>query len=103
MSGLFALAANDTEPLFVYLAYLPAVAFWALDGYFLWQERLFRSLYDDVRQRNEEEVDFSMDTNGVPNPPGGWWRATTSLTLRLFHGAVVFTILVVMLVIALSK
>ena len=28
---------------------IPILAFWGLDGYFLSQERLFRSLYDRVR------------------------------------------------------
>jgi len=35
VSGLFALAASGANPRFVYLAYFPAFAFWALDGYFL--------------------------------------------------------------------
>jgi hypothetical protein len=103
VSGLFALAASGTNSLFVYLAYFPACAFWALDGYFLWQERLFRNLYDDVRQRDEEEIDFSMDTSDVAKLAGGWWGASTSLTLRLFHGAILLTILIVMLVIVFSK
>lgn len=33
--------------------------FW-LDGYYLWQERLFRRLYDDVRKK--DTTGFSMDT-----------------------------------------
>ena len=35
IAALFALAAAGTQPLFVYLAYFPAFAFWALDAYFL--------------------------------------------------------------------
>jgi hypothetical protein len=42
VSGLFALAAKDAKALFVYIAYFPCCVFWGLDGYFLWQERLFR-------------------------------------------------------------
>jgi len=33
LSGLFALAAKEANLLFVYLAYLPVIAFWVLDGY----------------------------------------------------------------------
>ena len=40
ISALFALAAKDSNSLFIYLAYFPCVAFWSLDGYFLWQERM---------------------------------------------------------------
>ena len=49
VSALFALAAPESRPAFVYLAYIPTVVFWGLDGYFLWQERLYRALYDHVR------------------------------------------------------
>ena len=49
VSALFALAAKDAKVLFVYLCYFPAIAFWGLDGFFLWQERLYRQLYDKVR------------------------------------------------------
>ena len=44
VSALFALAASDANINFVYLAFLPAIAFWVLDGYFLWQERMYRKL-----------------------------------------------------------
>ena len=48
--ALFALAAvDDVNELFVYLAYFPTLMFWALDAYFLREERLFRKLYDHVR------------------------------------------------------
>ena len=32
--------------------------FWGLDGYFLWQERLFRALYDCVRARDFDRHRF---------------------------------------------
>lgn len=65
VSALFALAAKDAKLAVVYLSYFPAFAFWGLDGYFLWQERLFRQLYDQVRAKPEDSVDFSMDTSSV--------------------------------------
>ena len=58
VSALFALAAANAKPPFVCLAYFPAVAFWILDGYFLRQEKLFRELYDHVRQMRDEEDRF---------------------------------------------
>ena len=47
--ALFAFAAKDTDPRFAVLALFPAMAFWALDAYYLRQERLFRELYEHVR------------------------------------------------------
>lgn len=102
VSALFALAAGDSQALFVYLAYFPAVAFWILDGYFLWQERLFRKLYDRVRAIAESDVDFSMDTSTVHADDGGWFTVIFSQTLLIFHGTVFGSIVIVMLVVILT-
>ena len=53
VSALFALSAGDSNPAFIFLAYIPALVFWGLDGYFLWEERKFRKLYDRVRTLDE--------------------------------------------------
>ena len=103
VSALFALAANNPKIFFIYVAYFPAFAFWILDGYFLWQERLFRALYDHVRNLKEEEIDFSMDTSLVRNQVASWGRFVFSKTLLIFHGAVLGSVMIVMLLIILSK
>ena len=86
ISALFALAAGDSQALFVYIAYFPAIVFWMLDAYFLRQERLFRKLYDRVRHLPETDVDFSMDTSVVDGEVAGWSAVVFSRTLLLFHG-----------------
>ena len=96
VTALFVLAAVDANGLFVYMAYLPAVMFWALDAYFLRQERLFRKLYDHVREAKDGMVDFSMNTH--PFNVGTTWSVAWSRTLCLFHGTITTTIIVVMLV-----
>jgi hypothetical protein len=94
VAALFALAAKDTNPALILIAYLPAVVFWALDGYFLWQETLFRQLYDKVRVQAEADIDFSMSTAGLVDPPR-WLPRTFSKPLLLFHGSIVATVIVV--------
>ncbi len=98
VSALFALAAGGTQIYFVYLAYFPAFAFWVLDGYFLHQERLFRKLYDHIRAVDEEEIDFSMNTAIVNDQVDSWFRVTFSKTLRIFHGTVFGSIILVMVI-----
>ena len=95
VSALFALAAADFSRYFIHLAYFPAIAFWILDGYFLWQERLFRRLYDHVRALEEEEIDFSMDTSPWVAETTSWSAACWSKTLVIFHGAVLATVVIV--------
>ena len=96
VTALFALAAVDDNRFFVYVACLPAVMFWVLDAYFLRQERLFRKLYDHVREAEDGTVDFSMNTH--PFNVGSTWSVAWSRTLCLFHGTITTTIIVVMLV-----
>jgi hypothetical protein len=62
VAGIFALASKDTDKMYFLIAYVPILVFWGLDTYYLLQERLFRSLYDKVRNTEEEKIDFNMDT-----------------------------------------
>ena len=81
-----------------YLAYFPAIAFWCLDGYFLWQERLFRALYDHVRLLDENEIDFSMNVSEANVESVTWFDAFLSKTLFMFHGVILVAIIIVMFV-----
>ena len=94
VSALFALASADFNLYFIYLAWFPAIAFWILDGYFLWQERLFRRLYDHVRSLDEQDIDFSMDTSPYVAETTSWAGVCWSKTLVIFHGAVLATVVV---------
>ena len=102
VSALFALSASDSRVEFVLLAYIPALVFWGLDGYFLWEERKFRKLYDHVRNLQEEDIDFSMDATTVAHQSGSWITATLSKTLMPFHGVLVGAVAVVMLLMLMS-
>ena len=98
VAALFALSATDSDVAFVLLAYIPAIIFWGLDGYFLWQERVYRKLYDSVRLKDPDDIDFSMDTKDVLNDVAGWTDAVFSKTLIPFHGVLIGAILVVMFI-----
>ena len=95
VSALFALAANDKNAVFICLAYFPSMAFWCLDGYFLWQERLFRALYDHVRVMNEEAIDYSMNVANAEISRITWACAFLSKTLIIFHGVILLLIIIV--------
>ena len=48
MTALLAVYASTEIDRFVLVAIVPTVIFWFLDTYYLWQERKFRGVYDDV-------------------------------------------------------
>lgn len=88
IAAMFALAAKESRDLYFLLAYFPTVMFWLLDGYFLSQERRFRSLYDHVRKLEESAIDFSMDTQPYKESPprNKWSHALLSSTLLIYYG-----------------
>jgi hypothetical protein len=81
VSALFALAAKDSNPLFLFVAYIPCVCFWVLDAYFLRQERLYRALYKQVALKQEIDIDFSMDTSPFSTSVESWGATAFSVTL----------------------
>lgn len=87
-AGVIFIAREEIHSGLVMLAFaVPIFGFWLLDAYFLWQERMFRNLYDKVRQK--QDTDFSMSSRGCGDQPEGQWkgfmRAFWSCTLILFY------------------
>lgn len=60
VAGLFALAGKETDQLYCLIAYLPIIVFWGLDTYYLLTERLYRALYDEVRNKDDAKIDYSL-------------------------------------------
>ena len=84
VAALLALAAGGATKGYILLAYFPVAVFWYLDGYYLWQERQFRGLYDQVRKKDDKSIDFSMDTSNIEGS-GSWFSAVVSKTLLMFY------------------
>ena len=97
VSALLAVAASSAEDWILPVAFLPAAAFWGLDGYFLRQERLFRRLYDHARQVEDAEVDYGMDTDRFKSAER-WRSVVLSRTLSAFHGTLVAAVLIVTII-----
>lgn len=97
-AAMFALAAQDANLVFIYLAYFPSIVFWILDSYFLRQEKLYRALYNHVRTIGEEKIDFSLDASGFSDKIPGWGYLLGSGTLLVFHGSIILSILIVMII-----
>lgn len=96
VAALFALAAKDSDKKYIVVAYFPVLVFWILDAYFLAQERCFRNLYNSVRAKKEEEIDFSMDTKPLVDEKARWTATFFSKTLYVFYGSMVLLMIFVM-------
>jgi len=103
VAAMSALAADNSRQAFAYLALLPAVVFWGLDGYYLRQERLFRKLYHAVRTAEQGSLEgpFSMDTSSYRTDVQPLLVTLVTPILAVFHGALVLA--VVALIVVVSK
>ena len=86
LTALFALAsAASVQNEVVWLGLLPIFAFWLLDGYFLWQERLFVAKFNEVAEKRETEIDFSMNPRVHIGGNRKWLSSVFSKTLLVFY------------------
>lgn len=94
VSAILILVAREDAYGLAFIGLVPVGAFWGLDAYYLRQERLFRSLYDQVRELDAEKIDFSMDTSSFTEPRLSWRSALLSKTLRTFYIAIAIALVV---------
>jgi hypothetical protein len=60
LTGIFALAAKDSNSTFFLIAYIPIILFWFLDSYYLQLERKYRVLYNKATETLSEQIDFKL-------------------------------------------
>lgn len=93
---MFGLAVTGSNPGIAIVVVPATLLFWALDAYFLWSERCYRRLFDDVRRKRTEPFFMSatartyLDQAGASEDQSGYdlrWRsAMWRPTLRLLYG-----------------
>jgi hypothetical protein len=96
-SAILALTISNPDPLFAVVALFSSLSFWGLDAYYLRQERLFRSLYDDIRvsataKKIRKVEAFSLDTDKYDSQVPSWFRTLWSRSIFWLHGVVIAVI-----------
>lgn len=89
VAAVFVLSNKDANPTFLWIAPFISILFWVLDGFFVSTERKYRSLYDEVRVRQENEIDYSMDVSKYEGGKNSFFMSLLSLTLLLFYPVVI--------------
>ena len=97
-SALLALALKDLDWRLAFLSIFPVSLFWLQDAYFLYNERLFRSLYEVVRHaavtgQTNGPSPFRMDAKAYKTDADSLPRALFSAPLIIFHGGLVLFIM----------
>lgn len=91
-------ASTGTDKRFFILAFIPLLAFWAIDAFYLQSERKFKELYNRVRLKKDEEIDFDLDISGIVTDKTGYWVCVFSNTEAWFYGTIAGAVLVLALV-----
>lgn len=99
VAALFAFAAKDTNIEYVLITYISTPLFWILDGYYLGQERKYRDLYNNIRNKDENEIDFNMNATIMNNSKNSWLTSIFSITNLIFYGTLIGITFVVMFLI----
>ncbi|SEP08860.1 hypothetical protein SAMN05192574_12167 [Mucilaginibacter gossypiicola] len=97
IAALFAFAAKESDKNFIVITYISTFAFWMLDGYYLSQERQYRSLYDKVRNLKEDEIDFDMNAKAFNRGRNSWFKSLFAEIFLYFYGALMIIILAVLI------
>ena len=84
---------NDLSLKFMIMVFIVIIMFWYLDGYFLYQERLYRQLYNQVSKMKEKDINFQMDISKFTKEIK-LRRAMFSKTLIVFYLSILVCLLI---------
>ena len=102
-AALFVFSAQGADLTFALIAPFSALMFWGLDAYYLWQERLYRLLYNEVAIESEITLvtvpPFSLDITKYKKQCSTWFVTLWSPTIFSLHG---MNLLVVVIVISVK-
>lgn len=89
----------------VLISFIPLIVFWFLNAYFLWQERMYRKLYDWVisNRLKTDEYLFDMNAYRFEGDVQSKFRIMFSITLGWFYGCIAILIVMYILVLFSSK
>ena len=57
--------AGQSNAKAVIVTLMPIIVFWFIDTYYLMQERFYRMMYDEVRKKDDNEIDFDMNPQNL--------------------------------------
>ena len=80
----------------VWIAFIPLLVFWFLDAYFLWQERMYRKLYEWVinNRLKTDEYLFDMNAYRFKDKVQSRFRIMFSITLGWFYSSIAVLIVI---------
>ncbi len=91
----FSTTSTEAKPYLILTALFLIFVFWILDAYYLSQERAYRKLYDEVRTKSENDIDFCMNAKKHLCGDGSWFSSMFSSVFLVFYGTATVVLLLV--------
>lgn len=98
VGGLIAFGFKESAIRYFVVSIAILFFFWLMDSYYLSRERRFVKLFDKVRQQDEAQVDFSMDTDEF-GKKARWVNCGFSTTMIVFYGGLLLVHLISILIV----
>jgi len=98
MVGLFALYAKNSESKYIFICLYPTILFWIIDSYYLSLEKTYRSLYNNVRIKKEESIDFNLSMDIQEIKKYNWYQVMFTELNTIFYFFIILIITITILV-----
>ena len=96
-AAILALTLKEVHNTTLIVSFIPVIMFWILDAFYLYKERLYRSLYEKIRILNESEIDFDMNTDQFLGRKNRWISSMFSKTLVIFYFSLVTSMIIIII------
>lgn len=97
VAGVLSLLATKGSGDFVYVLSAIVIPFWVLDAFYLYQEKLYRKLYDKVASNANISKKFSMNAYEFKGEVDCLLRVMFSKTLLGYYGINILVIIIFMI------
>lgn len=98
-AGILALGHNELSGKQYLVSFIPVITFWILDGFYLFKERLYRALFNEVRVSENDNASFSLETAKLIGGKNTWFRAIMSRTILTFYLALLISMTLIIFLI----
>lgn len=101
IAAVSAFASKDSDHKLMLIPVVSTLLFWAIDAYYLMNERAFRKLYEKVAATDPKDIDFAMNPAKEYIGFRNWLKTLKTTILSLFYGVVL--ILLIFLIFSINN
>lgn len=104
LTAIAALFSKESDQRFMLFIFIPVIGFWLMDTFYLQMERKYRFLYKNVAEKDENDIDFNLDTDFASGTSSDmkqlcFFRCMFSITEMLFYPVILVATAVFFLII----